>query len=103
MAELYIDFVKVFVGLDFLDKDDSERLTNLQKNVVFEDISENPLPTLTIFPEIGTVEDANAEAQKFFALTRYELKGNKIQDLTFPSMDKEFFREALKEGRIKSG
>lgn len=103
MAELYIDFVKAFVGLDFLDKDDSERLTNLQKIVVFEDIAENPFPTITIYPESGLLEDANGEAQKFFAMTRFELKGKKIESLILPSMDKEFIDEATKDGRFKNG
>jgi len=87
MAELYIDFVKSFVGLEFLDRDDAERLTSLQKNVEFEDISENPMPTFTVFPESGTIEDANAEAQKFFAMTRFELKGKKVQDLLYPEVN----------------
>jgi hypothetical protein len=103
MAELYIDFVKCFVGLDFLDNDDAERLTNLQKNVEFEDISESPVPTFTVFPESGSVEDANAEAQAFFMMNRFELKSKKIQDLTAPALDNFFLKESLKNGKIKEG
>ena len=34
-------------------------MTNIQKAIDFEDINENYLPTLTIYPETGAIEGAN--------------------------------------------
>ena len=52
----------------------------------FEDIAENYIPTLTLYPDTGNIENANSEAQKFLQCTRFELKYRNISDLLFPSI-----------------
>lgn len=86
MIELYIEFVSKFVSEGALDKGDISRLSKLQQNIYFEDISENYLPTLTFYPESGSIENANGEAQKFLRTTRFELKCSGVNNISQPEL-----------------
>ena len=41
-------------------KDDISRLMKAQQNIYFEDISENYLPTVSLYLETGSIENANS-------------------------------------------
>ena len=60
MIELYMEFLTNFVGENALDKDDISRLMKAQQNIYFEDISENYLPTVSLYLETGSIENANS-------------------------------------------
>lgn len=53
----------------------------------FEDIAESFLPTFTVYPDTGNIENANSEAQKFLKSTRFELKYRNVTDILHPSVN----------------
>lgn len=57
-----------------------------QQNIYFEDISENYLPTISLYLETGSIENANSEAQKILQSTRFELKYKNVADVTYPPL-----------------
>lgn len=69
-----------------MDRESVNRLMKVQQHMHFEDIAENYIPTLTLYPDTGNIENANSEAQKFLQCTRFELKYRNISDLLFPSI-----------------
>jgi len=64
-----------------------------QQNIYFEDISENYIPTISLYLETGSIENANSEAQKFLHSTRFELKYKNITDVTYPSLSIEKLKQ----------
>lgn len=95
MIELYLEFFTNFVNEDVMDRESVNRLMKVQQHMHFEDIAENYIPTLTLYPDTGNIENANSEAQKFLQCTRFELKYRNISDLLFPSITVEGLKELL--------
>jgi len=86
MIELYLEFFAGFVNENVLDRESVGRLMKVQQHMHFEDIAENYLPTFTIYPDSGNLENANSEAQKFLQSTRFELKYRNVADILVPTV-----------------
>ena len=78
-----------------MDRESVNRLMKVQQHMHFEDIAENYLPTLTLYPDTGNIENANSEAQKFLQCTRFELKYRNISDLLFPTASVDVLKAIL--------
>ena len=85
MIELYLEFCTHFVNGRAMEKESIVGLMKLQQRMHFEDICDNYLPTMSLYPDTGNLENVNAEAQKFLQSTRFELKYRNISSILYPA------------------
>ena len=86
MVEIYLQFFNNFVHETVCNEENITLMANIQKAIEYEDINENYLPTLAIYPDTGVLENANCEAQSFLQMTRFELKYKTLSNLFYPGI-----------------